>query len=245
MALSPIQQSPVQQSQSPLSKASPSKNTGTTASCRSPFRLQPRHVFWLKVVIHVVSLSFLAQMVWLTVSGGFGADPIQGLHHFTGKAALNTLLLTLVISPVAKALKQGMLMKVRRLVGLYSFFWAVLHVMGYLVLDLNLNWSLLASEIVSRPYLSLGAVSWFILLALTLTSFSAVQQKMGKMWQKLHNWVYLVVLLAPIHYYWSVKSGLLEPALYIAASLALLALRYRTFSRGLSLFTARRRTSQR
>ena len=136
-------------------------------------------------------------------------------------------------------------MKVRRLVGLYSFFWAVLHVVSYIVLDLNLNWGLLASEIVSRPYLSLGAISWLILMLLALTSFSAIQQKMGKHWQKLHNWVYLAVLLAPIHYYWSVKSGLLEPALYIACSLGLLTLRYRTFLRGLSVLTPRRRTTQR
>ncbi|WP_237156855.1 protein-methionine-sulfoxide reductase heme-binding subunit MsrQ [Photobacterium rosenbergii] len=197
------------------------------------WKMTPRQVFWLKVLIHSVSLIFVAQLVYLTLTGGMGADPVQGISHYTGKAALNTLLITLLVSPLAKLFKAGMLVRVRRLLGLYCFFWAVLHLTGYVALDLNFNWSLVLDEIVSRPYLTVGAVSWTILLALAVTSTQGIQRRMGKHWQKLHNWVYLATLLAPIHYIWSVKSGLVEPVIYILITLSLLALRYKTFLKGI------------
>ncbi|MGR5142276.1 protein-methionine-sulfoxide reductase heme-binding subunit MsrQ [Photobacterium sp. DNB23_23_1] len=197
-------------------------------------KMTPRQVFWLKVLIHGVSLIFIAQLVYLTLTGGLGADPIQGISHFTGKAALNTLLLTLCVSPIAKLLKAGMLVRVRRLLGLYCFFWAVLHLIGYVVLDLNFNWSLVLDEIISRPYLTIGAVSWVILFALAVTSTQSIQRRMGKHWQKLHNWVYLATLLVPIHYIWSVKSGLIEPMIYLSISIGLLAFRYKALTKGLT-----------
>ncbi|KHT58476.1 sulfite oxidase subunit YedZ [Photobacterium gaetbulicola] len=196
------------------------------------WKMSPHHVFWLKVFIHSVSLFFIGQLVYLTLSGGLGADPVEGISHYTGKAALNTLLFTLSISPVAKLLRAGMLVRVRRLLGLYCFFWAALHLGGYIALDLNFNWSLVINEIVSRPYLTLGAVSWTILFALAVTSPQGIQRRMGKRWQKLHNWVYVAAILIPIHYIWSVKSGLFEPIMYIFVTLGLLALRYNRFAKG-------------
>ncbi|WP_302481067.1 protein-methionine-sulfoxide reductase heme-binding subunit MsrQ [Photobacterium ganghwense] len=196
-------------------------------------KLSPRHITVLKTLIHVVSLLFVAQLVLLTLTGGFGADPVQGISHFTGKAALNTLLLTLCVSPVTRWLKQGLLVRVRRLLGLYSFSWAVLHLTAYLVLDLGLDWSLLLSEITERPYLTVGAACWLILCALAATSPQRMQRRLGTRWQKLHNWVYLAVVLAPVHYYWSVKSGVVEPLLYLLFAFVLLACRYRTFKRWL------------
>jgi len=196
-------------------------------------KLSPRHIFWLKVVIHIVSLVFLLQLVGQTLTGNLGADPIQGISHFTGKAALNTLMITLLLSPLARYFKQGALVRVRRLVGIYSFFWAALHLSGYLILDLGLDWQLLASEIISRPYLSLGAISWIILASLAITSTQGMQRRLGRRWQKLHNWVYLALLLAPIHYYWSVKSGIVEPGLYILMAITLLSFRWKTFKKWL------------
>ncbi|MEL6114021.1 protein-methionine-sulfoxide reductase heme-binding subunit MsrQ [Photobacterium sp. SP02] len=199
-------------------------------------RLKPAHITALKTLIHLVSMGFLAMLTFQLLNGRLGADPVQGLSHFTGKAALNTLFITLLVSPVAKLLKQGALVKVRRVLGLYSFFWAALHLLVYVLLDLNLNWSLLASEIVERPYLTIGAVCWLILFALAITSTQGMQRKLGKRWQQLHYWVYLVAVLAPVHYYWSVKSGIVEPALYIAGALMLLSFRRKTFKRWLPKF---------
>lgn len=179
------------------------------------YRLTPTRILIMKVVIHTISLFFVALLAHNTLNGGFGADPIKGIEHFTGKAALNTLILTLLLSPLAKKYRQGGLIRLRRLLGVYCFFWVALHLSAYLALDLNFDWALLGSEIIKRPYLTIGAVSWIILLLLALTSPQAVQRRLGKSWQKLHNWVYLTLILSPIHYYWSVKSDVIEPTIYL------------------------------
>lgn len=186
------------------------------------FRLTPIRILIIKVIIHAVSLFFVTVLIHNTLNGGFGADPIKGIEHFTGKAALNTLILTLLLSPLAKKYKQGGLIRLRRLLGVYSFFWVALHLCAYLALDLNFDWRLLGSEITKRPYLAIGAISWVILLLLTLTSTQSMQRRLGKHWQQLHNWVYLALILSPIHYYWSVKSGLIEPTIYLLICLSLL-----------------------
>ncbi|PSV42520.1 protein-methionine-sulfoxide reductase heme-binding subunit MsrQ [Photobacterium sp. GB-36] len=197
-------------------------------------KLTPQHITWLKVIIHAVSLFFLTVLVLQTFNGGFGADPVKDIEHFTGKAALNTLFITMLISPIAMYLKQGALVKTRRVLGLYSFFWALLHLSVYVSLDLGFDWALVGEEITQRPYLAIGAISWLILLLLTLTSTQKLQRILGASWQKLHNWVYLALLLSPIHYLWSVKSGIIEPAIYIVIASLLLLSRRDKFKRGLT-----------
>ncbi|PSV37376.1 protein-methionine-sulfoxide reductase heme-binding subunit MsrQ [Photobacterium sp. GB-210] len=197
-------------------------------------KLNPQHITCLKVIIHAVSLFFLTVLVLQTFNGGFGADPVKDIEHFTGKAALNTLFITMLISPIAMYLKQGALVKTRRVLGLYSFFWALLHLSVYVSLDLGFDWALVGEEITQRPYLAIGAISWLILLLLTLTSTQKLQRILGANWQKLHNWVYLALLLSPIHYLWSVKSGIIEPAIYIVIASLLLLNRRDKFKRGLT-----------
>ncbi|HIF9408519.1 TPA: protein-methionine-sulfoxide reductase heme-binding subunit MsrQ [Photobacterium damselae] len=200
-------------------------------------RITPKQITIIKSMVHIFSLIFMIYFVLLTLQGGFGADPVKGMEHFTGKAALNMLLLTLLVSPLAKVFRQGLLMKLRRMLGLYSFFWATLHFAIYISLDLGFDFSLLGEEIFKRPYLTIGAVCWVILLLLAATSFQKIQRKMGKTWQTLHYWVYLALILAPIHYYWSVKSGLIEPSLYFVVAVLLLIWRKDFFMRLLGKFS--------
>lgn len=206
----------------------------STSTNNRRFKLKPQHITWLKVLIHAISLLFVAILIIQTFNGGFGADPVKGLEHYTGKAALNTLFLTLLISPIARWGKQAALIKVRRVLGLYSFFWALLHLTVYVSLDLGFNWVLIGEEIIQRPYLAIGAVSWLILLLLTLTSTQKIQRKLGTRWQQLHNWVYIALLLSPIHYLWSVKSGITEPVIYLIVACALLYWRKEKLKRWLS-----------
>ncbi|HIF9207913.1 TPA: protein-methionine-sulfoxide reductase heme-binding subunit MsrQ [Photobacterium damselae] len=200
-------------------------------------RITPKQITIIKSMVHIFSLIFMIYFVLLTLQGGFGADPVKGMEHFTGKAALNMLILTLLVSPLAKGFRQGLLMKLRRMLGLYSFFWATLHFAIYISLDLSFDFSLLGEEIFKRPYLTIGAVCWVILLLLAATSFQKIQRKMGKTWQTLHYWVYLALILAPIHYYWSVKSGLIEPSLYLVVAVLLLIWRKDFFMRLLGKFS--------
>ncbi|MEM6161728.1 protein-methionine-sulfoxide reductase heme-binding subunit MsrQ [Erwinia sp. P6884] len=193
-------------------------------------RLSVRQISVLKVLLH---LAGFLPLLWLLLSvnqGWFSADPAKDIQHFTGRMALKFLLGTLLVTPVARYGKQPLLIRVRRLLGLWCFAWATLHLVSYSVLELGINnLSLLGSELISRPYLTLGIISWIILLALAVTSFQKAQRKLGKRWQTLHNAVYLVVILAPVHYLWSVKTLSPQPVLYALAAAILLAWRYKKF----------------
>ncbi|MBX9384411.1 ferric reductase-like transmembrane domain-containing protein, partial [Serratia marcescens] len=118
----------------------------------------------------------------------------------------------------------------RRLVGLWCFAWGTLHLISYSTLELGLsNLGLLGSELVNRPYLTLGILTWLILLALAATSTLWAMRKLGAKWQMLHNFVYLAAILAPIHYLWSVKTFSPQPFIYALLAVALLGLRYKKF----------------
>lgn len=193
-------------------------------------RLTPKQITWLKVAIHLAAfLPFL----WLVLSidqGWLSADPAKDIQHFTGRMTLKLLLATLLVTPLARYARQPLMIRCRRLLGLWCFAWGTLHLVSYSTLELGLsNISLLGRELVTRPYLTLGILCWLILLALAATSTLWAQRKLGANWQKLHNFVYLVAILAPIHYLWSVKTLSPQPVIYALLALLLLALRYKKF----------------
>ena len=193
-------------------------------------RLTAKQVTGLKIVLHLAGLLPLLWLFWAASQGYFSADPAKDIQHFTGRMALKFLLGSLLVTPLARYARQPLLIRTRRLLGLWCFAWASLHLVSYVMLELGINnVGLLGQELVTRPYLTLGGISWLILLAMTLTSTQAMMRKMGRNWQRLHNFVYLVAILAPIHYLWSVKVLSPQPILYAAAALALLACRYKKF----------------
>ncbi|POZ16840.1 protein-methionine-sulfoxide reductase heme-binding subunit MsrQ [Lelliottia aquatilis] len=193
-------------------------------------RLTAKQVTWLKVLLHLAGLLPFIWLFWAASQGYFSADPAKDIQHFTGRMALKFLLASLLISPLARYAKQPLLIRTRRLLGLWCFAWATIHLTSYTLLELGINnLALLGSELVSRPYLTLGIISWVILLALTLTSTQFAQRKLGRRWQLLHNFVYLVAILAPIHYLWSVKILSPQPIIYAVLALGLLAWRYKKF----------------
>jgi len=193
-------------------------------------RLNPANITWLKVVIY---LAAILPFFWLVLSvdqGWFSADPAKDIQHFTGRMTLKFLLVTLLVTPLARYGKQPLLIRTRRLLGLWCFAWGTLHLLSYSFLELGINnLALLGSELISRPYLTLGIISWIILLALTCTSTLWSQRKLGAKWQTLHNLIYVVAILAPIHYMWSVKIISPQPIIYAAIAAILLALRYKKF----------------
>lgn len=190
---------------------------------------------WLvKLFIHIGSLLPLVNLYWLAFTDELGADPVKSVIHFTGIGALNLFLLSLTLSPLAKLLKQGKLIGFRRVIGLYVFFYAVLHVLNFLFFEVQFDFSLFIDEIFDRPYITVGMVALLILVALAITSFHKIKRNMGRSWQKLHNLTYLMGALAVIHFYWSVKSELTSPLIYIALFIFLLILRKDKFVRWFS-----------
>lgn len=184
-----------------------------------------------QVLVHLIPLSYLVVYYYWAFTDQLGGDPVKAIIHFSGIGALNLLLLSLVISPLAKKFKQGKLMKWRRPLGLWAFSYALAHFINYLLFDLQLDFSLLGSEIIKRPYITIGFIALLILVSLAVTSVPEIKKRMGKRWQQLHNYVYLLIILAGIHFYWSVKSEIIEPSIYLALIFLLLWLRRQKFRR--------------
>jgi sulfoxide reductase heme-binding subunit YedZ len=193
-------------------------------------RLTAKQVTWLKVVLHLAAFLPFVWLFYAASQGQLSADPAKDIQHFTGRMALKLLLATLLVTPLARYGKQPLLIRTRRLLGLWCFAWATIHLISYAMLELGIsNLALLGRELVTRPYLTLGIISWLVLLSLAATSTQSLQRKLGSRWQKLHNFVYLVAILAPIHYLWSVKVISPQPLLYALGAIILLALRYKKF----------------
>lgn len=190
-------------------------------------------VFYLKLFSHVIILSWLFFTYFLAINDQLGGDPVESIIHFTGIGALNLLLITLCISPLTKYFKKPWIMKFRRMFGVYSFIFAFCHIANFLFFEVQLDLALFFEELFTRPYIVVGFIAFIVLLFLTLTSFQRVQKKMKANWQKLHNWVYLAVILIVIHFYWSVKSEIIEPSFYIVFVCFLLYLRKKKLTKWL------------
>lgn len=188
-------------------------------------------LFLLKTGLHLVFFTPLLVVYYQAFSDQLGADPVKEIIHFTGIGALNVLLLTLMVSPLARQFKFAALMQSRRLIGLYAFVYACAHLVNFFVFDLQLNFPLLIMEIIERPYITLGMVAFVLIAALAITSPMAVRRKMGRKWQQLHNSIYLLAVLVVIHFYWSVKSAVEEPLVYSLVLLVLLYFRRQKFAR--------------
>lgn len=188
-------------------------------------RLSNTHIFVLKCIIHIGALAPFLWTYYAAFTDNLGGDPVEAILHFTGIGAFNLLLISLVASPLARKLRQGALVRTRRLIGLYAFFYAVAHFVSYILFELQLEWTLLINEIVDRPYITVGFLAFMILFALAATSTKSIQRRMGSSWQNLHNFVYLAGILIALHYIWSVKSDIVQPMVYWTMLIGLLYFR--------------------
>jgi sulfoxide reductase heme-binding subunit YedZ len=176
-------------------------------------------------------------LAWLTlrafgVAGlSLGPNPVEALLHGLGLWALRLLLLTLCVRPAAVVFKQPRLMRLRRMVGLYAFTYVALHFLTWLVLDRGLDWTGVVADIAKRPYITVGFAAFILLLPLAVTSTDRWMRRLGRRWHSLHRLVYVAALLGSLHFLWLVKADWREPALYIAAYVALMAWRWRAVRR--------------
>lgn len=191
-------------------------------------------VFILKIIIHLSAFLPLLNLYFLAFADELGADPVEAVIHFTGIGAFNILLITLSVSPLAKNFKLGYLLQTRRLLGLYAFIYAVCHLLNFLAFEVQFDGALFLSEVIERPYITVGMVAFLLLTALAITSLNKLKQKMGKSWQKLHDFSYLIATLVTVHFYWSVKSELTSPLFYAVLTLILLLFRYKKLKRLIS-----------
>lgn len=176
---------------------------------------------WLLYVLSVVPPAWL---LWLGLTGGLGVEPIEALEHELGEMALQLLIVTLAVRPVYEWIGIN-LMKLRRAIGLITFFYVFLHLLVWLVLDVGIL-SEIWADIVKRPYITVGMSSFVLLLPLAVTSNNRSLRKLGpRKWKKLHQLTYLAALLGALHYVMLAKGFQLEPLVYLGIVIALLAVR--------------------
>ncbi|WP_236725688.1 sulfite oxidase heme-binding subunit YedZ [Candidatus Reidiella endopervernicosa] len=183
----------------------------------------------IKPLLFLLCLLPLAMIAWSGWQGGLGANPIEALSHRTGDWALRFLLITLAVTPLVKLFGWSWLMRLRRILGLFCFFYATLHMANYVVLDQFFAWSEIIADVIKRPYITVGLATYLLLLPLAVTSTNAMMRRLGKRWKQLHSLIYPASMLAVIHFLWLVKADLREPMIY--GMILLLLLGYRLIFR--------------
>jgi sulfoxide reductase heme-binding subunit YedZ len=187
---------------------------------------EPTLRFGIKPALFAACLVPFALLVHGAVTGGLGANPVERVTHVTGEWGLHFLLLTLAVTPLRRLTGWIWLLRLRRMLGLFVFFYASLHLLTWAWLDKELSWPLIVADISERPYVTVGFAAWLLLVPLALTSTRAAMRRLGRRWQQLHRLVYAVGVLAILHYLWLVKADLLQPLLYALVLAVLLALRW-------------------
>ena len=178
-----------------------------------------------KLWVFGLCLLPLARLVYLGMTGGLGANPIEFVTRSTGTWTLVGLLITLSITPLRRLTGRAEWLRYRRMLGLFAFFYASLHFVTYIWLDQFFDWSAVVKDIVKRPFITVGFAAFVLLIPLVATSTHAMMRRPGRRWQLLHRAVYATALLGVIHYLWLVKKDLTEPLLYGSVLIILLAAR--------------------
>ena len=168
-----------------------------------------------------------AWLFYRAVYGGLGPDPGEALMHSTGEWSLRILAMTLLMSPLRAWTGKSWVIKLRRMLGLYAFFYASIHFTLFLQFYTGWSGPTLLQELVERPYVSAGFAAWFIMLPLAITSTRGMRRRLGRRWIKLHRQVYVAAIIACIHLLWQARSDIGEPLAYLLVFALLLVWRVR------------------
>lgn len=180
-----------------------------------------------KPLVFLLCLLPLALLLWDGFHDALGANPIETITHRTGDWALRLLLVTLAVSPARRLLSWGWALRLRRMLGLFAFFYASLHFLTWLVLDQFFDWEAILKDIAKRPYITVGFSAYVLLIPLAVTSTKGMMRRLGRRWVQLHRLVYLIAVLGVLHYLWLVKADYLQPVIYALVLAVLLGLRLR------------------
>ena len=192
----------------------------------SALKLNRRTVAWLKVPVWALCLLPFVLVFWDGFHGALGANPVEAVIHRMGDWTLRLLCLTLTISPLRELTGWAWLVRFRRLLGLFAFFYLMLHFSAYFVFDQSLSLARVAEDVAKRPYILVGFAALCLLVPLAVTSTQGWMKRLGRRWKSLHRLVYPAAILGVLHYYLEVKADITEPLIYAAVLAALLGFRY-------------------
>lgn len=186
----------------------------------------PRQLSGIKTALFAACLLPLGFLVYGMVTDSLGANPIEALTRGLGDWTLRFLLLTLLVTPLRRLTGRPWLIQLRRMLGLYAFFYAVLHMTSYVWLDQFFDWGEIAKDVVKRPFITAGFTAFLLLIPLAATSTNAMVRRLGgKRWRSLHRAVYAIGILGVLHYWWLVKKDITQPAIYAVLLAVLLGMR--------------------
>jgi sulfoxide reductase heme-binding subunit YedZ len=181
---------------------------------------------WIKVLVFLAGLTPALWLAWQTWNGNLTANPLEYITHFTGDWTIRLLVTTLMVTPLRKLLHLPDLIRFRRMIGLFTFFYGCLHFLTWLWLDKLFDIQEMLKDVAKRRFITVGMAALLAMLPLAITSTTGwIRRLGGKRWQRLHRLVYFSGIAAVVHYYWLVKSDIRLPMLY--GSLVTLALGYR------------------
>jgi len=170
---------------------------------------------WAKVPVFTLCLVPALLLGWKAFTGDLSANPIEFITHWTGDWTIRFLCITLSITPLRKILGLAELIRFRRMLGLFGFFYACLHFLTWFVLDKFFDWGEILKDVVKRPFITAGFTAFVLLIPLAVTSTTAwIRRLGGKRWQRLHRLIYVSAIAGVVHYYWLVKSDIRLPAMY-------------------------------
>ena len=183
--------------------------------------------FIWKPLIFVVSLIPFVLVVGdiFEITGVLGANPVEEIQDRFGNWGLRFILIALSVTPLRTVSGWNWLVRFRRMLGLFAFFYVLMHFLTWLFLDQGLLLSAITEDIVKRPFITIGFTAFLILVALAITSPAGIRRRLGRRWQKLHNWVYAAAVLGVWHYWWQVRLDASDPAIYAAVLSVLLGYR--------------------
>ena len=179
----------------------------------------------IKIALFVGVLAHTGYLVGGIFLGYLGFNPVEAITHETGNWALYFLIATLSVTPVRRFFKWKAVAQLRRTLGLWSFYYLMLHFLTYIIFDHFFSLISILDDVIKRPYISVGFAAFLVMLILAATSFNRAIKLLGKRWQLLHRGVYLVAILAIVHYWWLVKADLTWPMVYASIMALLLSLR--------------------
>jgi len=179
-----------------------------------------------KIAVFAAALAPLAVLVWEGLYGSLGANPIEHITHATGDWTLRFLVLTLAVTPLRRLLRFPGLIRFRRMLGLFAFFYGCLHFLTYLWLDKFFDFGEMVKDVGKRPFITAGFTAFLLLVPLAATSTAGwIRRLGGRNWQRLHRLIYVSAVAGVVHYYWLVKSDVRLPLMYGSMVAALLGWR--------------------
>ena len=189
--------------------------------------------FSLKTGVWILGLLPISWIGWRLSQDGLGANPIEALLHLTGRWALVFLLITLAVTPIRRVSRWNRIVKIRRPLGLFAFFYLCLHLCTYVGLDQLFAMEYIVEDVIERPYITVGFAAFLLLVPLAMTSTRGWIRRLGRRWQRLHRLVYPATALGILHFYWQVKADSFWPLVAAGALVVLLLLRSLPFDRKL------------